>query len=200
MFFSCWWKILVCFFRFSPALLPKWCRHHKWMIENQNWRHFIESNLSFKFRLIFFHFFFVYFFVIFFILSVWIIFYFSQINQIVVFFKFLFNIIRRIFYSNYSKKIFVIFSFKTVNLQTLNAILIKSNYQKIRQKIDFFFVASRIFSYYSAAKMLQFVKKRFLCFLLISWWQTFWFERILIWYIFFAIDFRKCTRFIKLKK
>ena len=30
-------------------------------------------------------------------------------------------------------------SFKTVNLQTLNAILIKSNYQKIRQKIDFFF-------------------------------------------------------------
>ena len=31
------------------------------------------------------------------------------------------------------------FSFKTVSSQTLNAILIKSNYQEIRQKIDFFF-------------------------------------------------------------
>ena len=29
--------------------------------------------------------------------------------------------------------------FKAVNSQTLNAILIKSNYQKIRQKIDLFF-------------------------------------------------------------
>ena len=31
------------------------------------------------------------------------------------------------------------FSFKAVSSQTLNAILIKSNYQEIRQKIDFFF-------------------------------------------------------------
>ena len=43
------------------------------------------------------------------------------------------------FYSNHSKLFFVMFSFKTVSSQTLNAILIKSNYQKIRQKIDFLF-------------------------------------------------------------
>ena len=72
--------------------------------------------------------------------------------------------------------------------------------KKFVKKSILFFVASRIFSYYSAARMLQFVKKRFLCLLLISWWKTFRFERISIWCIFFAIDFRRCTRFIKLIK
>ena len=42
-------------------------------------------------------------------------------------------------YSNHSILFFIMSSFKTVSSQTLNAILIKSNYQKIRQKIDFFF-------------------------------------------------------------
>ena len=127
-------------------------------------------------------------------------FYFNQVNQIVIFLNLYSTSFNEFFNLNHSKKFFVMFLFKTVNSQTLNAILIKSNYQKIRQKVDFFFVASRIFNYYSAARMLQFMKKRCLCFLLISWWQTLWFERILIWCIFFAIDFCRCIRFIKLIK
>ena len=87
----------------------------------------------------FFIFFFVYFFVVFSILSVWIIFLFQLNQSDCRFFKFLFNIIWRIFLFKSFKKNFVMSSFKTVSSQTLNAILIKSNYQEIRQKIDFFF-------------------------------------------------------------
>ena len=93
--------------------------------------------MSFKFRLIFFfRLFFCCFFSFYQSESF---FYFSQVNQIVVFLNLYSVLFDEFFYSNHSKIFFVMFSFKTVNSQTLNAILIKLNYQKIRQKIDSFF-------------------------------------------------------------
>ena len=76
-------------------------------------------------------------------------FYFNQVNQIVIFLNLYSTSFNEFFNLNHSKKFFVMFLFKTVNSQTLNAILIKSNYQKIRQKVDFF-LSRRVFSIITA--------------------------------------------------
>ena len=52
-------------------------------------------------------------------------------------------------------------SFKTVSSQTLNAILIKSNYQKIRQKIDFFFRRVAYFQLLQRCKNVAIREKTF---------------------------------------
>ena len=123
-------------------------------------------------------------------------FYFDQFSSVAVYFSFLFDINRRIFSFKLFKTFFIMSSFKMSSLQTLNAVLKKSNYQEILQKSIFFSVASRIFNCCSAVRTSRFVKIHHWYHLLILWWLILTREQISIFLSFFNKDFRKFMQYI----